>query len=347
MRPQVLVLGPIEREIFVRLEEDLLPDGSKRAETISFRAGGAGVAFAERLARLGLSTAVLAGPLAGAEAPGAANARELLDALRKRGVRTKKLPSASGIPWAIIVKTPHHELRIASPAAMSLPSEEAFARALRGSRHFHVSVPVGSDRRTREAARRGLRQARRLGLTTSLELKGIPAPETSASSLLRDVDVVFSEARTLRALADLSRLGAAAESILELGVRTIAVQLGAGGSRVYARGDTRRVPAFGDVRTSEEGAFASGFVLGWLLGAGSAVCGLLGGALALPPRGRRAPDRRELFSRLAKARTDPRFRALVSDIQKAQRLLAKPRRLPPRRREPSRASRRMRRRPPS
>lgn len=322
MRAQIIVFGPIERELYVRLDEDLLPAGIKRAEELSFRTGGCGVHVAERLSQLGLSSAILTG-IGSSEKD-----RELLGSLRRRNIQIRRVDSGTqAAPLSVLVRTPRHEVRMVAPAPVWSPSRDAVARALRASRHFHVCGSALVDRRALESARSGLRHARSTGVSTSLDLSGAVA-FGDLRSLLRNAHVLFVESNALRTLTDERRLGAAAAAILKLGVQCIAVHLGAGGCRVYTHDEVTRIPSLGEELSEAPGAFPSGVVLGWLLGASPAVCGLLGNAASLQDRSHKPPTRRELSARLARKRTDPRFRKLVSAMEQAERLLQKPRRLP-------------------
>ncbi len=339
MRAQVVVLGPVEREMYVRLSEDLLPAGSKRAEELSWRIVGGGVEVSERLRRLGLSAAIVTGM-------GTSDVdKEVLSALRKRGIQTRGIRSdARTTPVTIRVRTPRHEVRLTSAASDGTPSKQAVLRALPGSRHFHVCASVLVERRSLETATSALARAGSVGASTSLDVNALPPTSDwrALRSLLSHVDVLFADSETLRALAERARIGAAATSTLELGVGAIAVRLGAGGSRVYSQDKTNRairVPSFGAEVERAASAFASGYLLGWLLGSRPEICGVFGSAAALAATKPKLPDRRELASRLAEARRNPLFRKLVPALGEGGRLLDQTRRLPRRDLAPSKPSR--------
>ena len=328
MRAQVVVLGPVERELYVRLSEDLLPAGTKRAEELSWRIVGCGVEVSERLSRLGLSAAIVTGMGTSDED------KRVLSALRKRGVQTRGIRSdARTTPVTVRVRTPRHEVRMTSSASDGTPSKQAVLRALPGSRHFHVCGSVLVERRSMETATSALARAGNVGASTSLDVNGLPGTSEwrSLRSLLSHVDVLFADSETLRALAERARIGAAATSMLGLGVSAIAVRLGAGGSRVYSRDDTNRairVPSLGAEVERAGSAFASGYLLGWLLGSKPEICGVFGSAAALESTKKKLPDRRALASRLTEARRNPLFRKLVPALCEGGRILDRTRRLP-------------------
>lgn len=325
MRPQVVVLGPIEREMYVRLAGDLLPAGTKRAEELSWRIVGCGVEVSERLSRLGLSVAVVTGI-------GASNEdRELLSALRKRGVHTRGARSgARATPVTVRVRTPRHEVRMTTAASASIPSTRAVLRALPGSRHFHVCGSFPSDAGALETISRALAHARHSGASTSLDVSRL-SPRSDWNRLrgsLANVDVLFARSETLRTLVDRPRIGAAASEALRHGVSAVAVGLASGGTRVYSGGDAIRIPSLGDEVEHAGSAFAAGYLLGWLLGSTPEICGVLGGTATLESVKAKLPDRRELALRLTEARKNPALGKLVSVLGQAQRVLDKARRLP-------------------
>lgn len=326
MRVQVVVVGPVEREMFVRLADDLLPEGIKRAEQLAWRVVGCGVEVSERLSRLGLSTAIVTGIGKNHED------KEVISALRKRGIQLRGPRSdARAAPVTVRVRTPRHELKMVTSALDSMPSSRAVVRALPGSRHFHVCGSSLTGRQSLDTATNGLARATSVGVTTSLDASHLPAhsaPRDALLELLRHVDILFANSETLRRLTERSRIGEAANSVLELGVMALTVRLGAGGWRVYTRDAANRVPSLGDEVESGPSAFASGYLLGWLLGADAHVSGVLGAAAARTSPNSRLPDRRELTTRLAHTRNNPLFRKLIPALSEAQQLLEKSRRLP-------------------
>lgn len=325
MRSQLVVLGHVEREIYVRLSQDLLPPGTKPAEEISQRITGCAVSVAERLSRLSLSAAIITGIGTTDED------KQILGILRKRGIQTRGIRSGSTpTPTTIRIRTPRHEVRMTSSVSTNTPSKQAILRALPGSRHFHVCGAVLAEPASQAPIRTALARARALGATTSLDVAGLPptSDRSALEHLLVHVDVVFADSGTLRAIVDRPRIGAAATTTLELGVDAVAVRLGSGGSRIYTRDNAVRIPRLGAEVEHAGSAFASGYLLGWLLGASSEISGVLGAAAALEKSKTKLPDRRDLASRLAEARRNPQFRKLVPALSDAQRVVDRARRLP-------------------
>ena len=328
MRPQVVVLGPIERELYVQLSEDLLPPGTKRAQDLSWRIVGSAVELSERLARLGLSAAIITSIGTTPED------KEVLSSLRQRGIQTRGIRSdARTTPITVRVRTPRHEIRMTSSASDTTPEKKAVLRALPGTRHFHVCGSIITEPRSFDTATSALARARSIGASTSLDVSAVaPTSDWRAlRRLLTHVDVLFADSETLRALAELARIGAAATRTLELGPNAIAIRLGAGGSRVYSRDNTNRsirIPNLGAEVERAGSAVASGYLLGRLLGSRPEICGVLGSVAALATTKPKLPDRRELASRLAEARKNPLFSKLVPALSEGGRLLERTRRLP-------------------
>lgn len=326
MRAQVVVLGPIERELYVRLTDDILPEGTKRAEELSWRIVGCGIEVAERLNRLGLSVAVVTGSGSSPED------RELVKTLRGRGIHMRGTRSgAYPTPMSVRVQTPRHRVKIAPPAPDRMPPSDVVVSSVDGSRHFHACGPALVERRGAETARSALARARAAGTSTSLDLGDARPRETdwrALRALMEHTDVLFADSDVLRALAGEERVGGAAAAILERGVGAIAVRLASGGWRVYAVGCATRIPSLGAEVPAAASAFASGFLLGWLLGAGPAVCGVLGAAATLEATRKKFPTRRELASRLNVAGQNPTLRKLVPTLSEGKRLVDKTHRLP-------------------
>jgi sugar/nucleoside kinase (ribokinase family) len=220
-----------------------------------------------------------------------------------------------------------------STVADATPSKQAVLRALPGTRHFHICGSILTEPRSFDTATSALSRARSIGASTSLDVTALPPTSDwrAFRSLLTHVHVLFADSGTLRALAEQARIGTAATKTLELGPTAIAIRLGAGGSRVYSRDKTIhsiRIRNLGAEVERAGSAFASGYLLGWLLGSGPEICGVLGSVAALETTKPKLPDRRELASRLDEARKNPLFSKLVPALSEGGRLLDRTRRLP-------------------
>lgn len=331
MRAQVMVMGPVERKLRAVLDEELLPAGTKRALELAWTASGAGLEVAERLIGLDLSAGILTGMGASGED------QALLTALRRRGIQTRGIQAgAHATPVTLELTTPTREVSVVSPRGEWVPSAEHVRKTLRGCRHVHVCEAFLHPQATRGRAHQALKQARLAGATTSLDLERTLQPHQSSTeleTLLSRVDVLFTDSNAIRACAGESRLGAAVEWARAHGVRSVSVRLGVSGRRVYDERAATRIPAMGASHEKGTGAFASGYLLGWLLGMNAAACGLLGSACAAEEREPVPPSRRRVAAQLSHARQDPDFRKLVDSLREAERLLSRPRRLAPRRKK--------------
>lgn len=325
----MVVLGPVERELYARLADDPFQGGTRRAEELTWRIAGCGAEVSTRLAKLGISTAIVTGAALNEED------KEVLSTLRKRGVHTRGARSKPRkLPVTIRIRAPGRELRVVSPQSDELLPRHLVLRSILASRHFHVCGSLLNDHQSVDTVRNGLLRASDHGVSASLDLWCI-SPDRATTvppELLEHVEVVFASSKSLRLLTDRGRIGDAATATLKMGVRAVAIRLGAGGFRIYFRDETLRVPRFSRPVEAENDAFASGFLLGWLLGSSPSVCGVIGGAAAAATRAGRLSDRRALVSRLAEVRTLPAFRRLVPVLSEAQRLLERARRLPRRNR---------------
>jgi sugar/nucleoside kinase (ribokinase family) len=329
MRAQVMVLGPAVRELQLHLIDDLLPSGPKRADGISRHIGGYAFDLSVRLFRLELSSGLIA------TVGNTLEDRQLVSEIRKHGVQTRAIHRGGADRITVRLRTPTQSIEIEPSAPAAPPSLPEIVSALRGARHLHVCPESTARGAVRARSQQALAEARRSGLSTSLSLPdrldaARSFDEAERRSVFAAVDVLFAKGKVLRSLTGERRLGRAVDMLFGWGVSTVAASLDAGGVRVYGRGEAERIPSFGKEATPSSPAFASGFLLGWLLGSRRTCCGLMGAAAALAGTGERLPNRRGLSGRLGRARSAPGLRKLVPDLIEAQAALSRKKRLPPR-----------------
>ncbi len=329
MRAQVMVLGPVERELRLHLIDDLLPSGSKRADEISWSISGYSLELAERLFKLELSSGLIATL---GDTP---EDLQMIAEIRKRGVQTRAIQQGGAGRMTVRLRTPSQSIQIEPVAPVVPPKMPDVVSALRQARHLHVCPESSLSGPVRQRNLQALTYARQSGLSTSLSLPDrLDAPRqidaVERVSLLSEVDVLFARGNVLRSLAGERRLARAVDVLFDWGVSVVAASLDAGGVRIYGHTEAERIPSFGNEVASPGAAFASGFLLGWLLGSPLTCCGLMGAAAALRGERHRLPDRRRVSGRLGRARSAPSLRRLVPDLMEAQRVLSRRKRLPPR-----------------
>jgi len=193
MRAQVVVLGPVERELYARLGDDPFQGGTRRAEELTWRIVGCGADVSTRLAKLGISAAIVTGAARTDED------KEALSALRKRGVHTRGARSSPrNLPVTVRIRAPGRELRVVSPQSDELLPKHSVLRAIVGSRHLHVCGSVLNDRQSVDTVKNGLLRASDLGVSASLDLSCIsPGRAIGARrKLLERVEVVFASSES-------------------------------------------------------------------------------------------------------------------------------------------------------
>lgn len=324
-----MVLGPVVRELRLHLIDDLMPTRSKRADELSWHIGGYAFDLAERLSRLDLSTGLIA------TVGDTVEDRQMLAEIRERGVQTRAIRRGGPARMTVRLRTPSQSIAIEPSTSHEPPTAAGIVSALKGARHLHVCPECTVRGIVRSRSLLALNNARESGLSTSLSLPD--GPDTVRTfdisdrrSLLSAADVVFARGNVLRSLTGERRLGRATEILMEWGVSAVVASLDAGGVRVYGRREAERIPRFGHETPSPSPPFASGFLLGWLLGANVIVCGLMGAAASMVGQRARLPNRRRLTERLGATRTKPALRKLVPELMEAQRALSRAKRLPPR-----------------
>jgi len=267
----VLVVGDVVTDVLAVLSGPLAVGSDTPAE-VRLTAGGSAANTAVWLARAGAAVTLAA--TVGDDPAGEARLAELSAAGVRLAVR--RCPGAS-TGTVVVLTGPHERSMLCDRGANLLlaPSDVDDGLAVSTAAHVHLSGYTLFDERSRTAGRYALAEARRRGLTTSVDAASA-APLHRAEGFLdwvRGADLLFAnldEARVLtgRSAAPADQAAALAGALAEVAGAAV-VKRGADGA-VWARGtDVISVPAEPAVAVDPTGAgdaFAAGLLAAWLAG---------------------------------------------------------------------------------
>ncbi|GAA4246642.1 carbohydrate kinase family protein [Dactylosporangium darangshiense] len=268
----VVVIGDVVTDILT-VHEGPLAIGSDTIARVRISGGGSAANTAAWLATTGCP--VLFAGVAGDDGPGDARLAEL----RSDGVRTsvRRVPGAA-TGTVVVLTSDAERTMFTDRGANRLLDRSDADRALDegGAAHLHLSAYVLFDPDCAPAGRHALSEARRRGLTTSLDAaSAAPLSHRGGGAFLSSVprpDILFAnldEARVLApgvdAPADLAR------ALLRY-ARAVVVKSGAGGATWADSNGVVHAPgvAVDEVvdPTGAGDAFAAGFLSAWLSGSG-------------------------------------------------------------------------------
>jgi sugar/nucleoside kinase (ribokinase family) len=242
-RPLAIILGDINRDLFLHIRSFPKPSRDNLAEAAIWALGGSAFNAAAALVKLQIPTGVIG--RVGKDPEGQAILREM----SKMGIHTsavqKDPQSPTGICIIPITADGERTLIGARGANQALEPEGIFEQ-VQGCRHLHVSGYALVEPRSRQAAREALQAARAAGATTSIDFTWYAAVAAPAAirEALADVTVALPSAPELRMALGIRKLSLAAQEAVRLGVEQVAATLGAGGCRIFADGKSFRVPPF-------------------------------------------------------------------------------------------------------
>ncbi|MBM3813730.1 MAG: carbohydrate kinase family protein [Acidimicrobiia bacterium] len=268
MPAAVFCAGNLVADILVRPVSTVRWDTTTWVDSIQQSIGGNGANTSFALARLGAHV-VLTGAV-GADPFG----HFVLDHLRQAGVDTSLVQTVDA-STAVTVGLVHDN---GARAFLHRPgaSAEAFSQpvdftAATGCSHFHLANVFGLPRMRPQAADT-LAQARRAGLTTSLDTGWDARGEwmSIVEPCLPHLDLLMVNLDEARHLTGLGTAEEAAAKLRDLGAGRVVVKLGGDGCAVFAPEFSGPVPAFDVPVVDTTGAgdcFAGGFLTAWLAGA--------------------------------------------------------------------------------
>jgi sugar/nucleoside kinase (ribokinase family) len=241
------VVGNLNRDVKVQgvpAAPGLFRDGETSVPGIVETIGGGGANSACAAAALGARVRLVA--KVGADALG----ERLRRALESHGVRThltRDLGCATGTTVALGFATGQRHFLSCLPNNAALTFEDLDLAALDGCGHLLRADVWFSEAMLEGGNRRLLAEARRRGLTTSLDINFDPRWSTGPAAavvrrkqLLRQVlswvDLVHGNARELCEFTDRPDLETALPRLADWGVRTVVVHLGAQGAGCFSDG---------------------------------------------------------------------------------------------------------------
>jgi ribokinase len=238
-RPEILVLGSVNRDLIVHAPRLPLPGETLRGQRFGSCLGGKGANQAVAAARLGAKVALAA--RVGLKENGAA----MVEQLKGEGVDTRAIAQpADEVPGValIVVGAEDAENQIVTVAGSNgtLPLEQVEALALEGLRWL-----VAQQELPLESVARAFERAHAAGVKTILNA----APfRPGCESLLPGVDLLVVNALEAQALVTILGGGAAepealAQALRAKGPAAVLVSLGADGLCWVDDQGTRRVPA--------------------------------------------------------------------------------------------------------
>jgi ribokinase len=268
----VVVIGDVVTDILT-VHEGPLAIGSDTIARVRIGGGGSAANTAAWLATTGFPVA-FAG-VAGDDEPGDARVAELHAA----GVTTSVRRVAGAATGTVVVLTSDAERTMFTDrGANRLLHRTDADRALDlpGVRHLHLSAYVLFDPDCAPAGRYALEEARRRGMTTSLDAaSAAPLERLGAGAFLISVPrpgILFANLDEARVLAPGVRGPAALAEALLPYADSVVVKCGAGGAAWADRDASAEAPgvAVAEVAdpTGAGDAFAAGFLAAWLGGSG-------------------------------------------------------------------------------
>ena len=296
-----LVIGDINRDLFLYLPTFPKPGRDNPAASFAWGLGGSAVNPAALLIRLRVYTGVIG--RVGKDTEGLAIIRQM----RKLGIQTRYIQRDTERPTgvcAIPVTTDGDRTIIGARGANLGLASEGLAEAIPGIRHLHVSGYTLLEAKTRKVAMEALRLARESGATTSLDFTWHGATEVpdAIREALPHVTAALPSAPELRMTFGIRQLSRAAEAAMEQGTEQVAATLGAGGCRVFWAGKAHRVPPFAlpVINTCSVGdAFNAGYIFGLIEGGTPAACAVIGNAAGALAAASEHPHQSLTRSRLA------------------------------------------------
>ena len=328
-RPLAIILGDINRDLFIHVPAFPKPSRDNPAEAATWALGGSAFNAATALVKLQVPTGIIG--RIGKDHEGQAILREMSKTGIHTGAVQKDPERPTGI--CIIPITPDGDRTlIGARGANQALEPQGIPEAVQGCRHLHVSGYSLVEPRPRQAAREALRAARAAGATTSIDFTwhaAVAAPEAIREAL-SDVTAALPSAPELRMALGIRKLSLAAQEAIKLGAEQVAATLGAGGCRIFVDGKSIRVPPFETrvVNTCGAGdAFNAGYIFGLVSGAKPLVCAVLGNAAGAAAVTSEQPaltlDRAGMAKILQTGRGITRKKILNEAIGEAEELLAK------------------------
>jgi sugar/nucleoside kinase (ribokinase family) len=253
----VCVCGNVVFDVLVRPVEQLRWAATTLVETVSQQLGGNAGSTSFTLARLGIPTFVVT--LVGRDPEAAA----VMAQLESAGVDTSRVMRTEA-PTSVAISLVNQAGERALLYRLGASAETFPSFPISGAAHFHLAA-VFRMKHLRTAAPEVLRQAKELGMTTSVDTQWDTENEWMKvlAPSLPSTDLLFvneDEARMLSGHGDPEK---AAGTLRAAGAQTVCVKLGPRGCAVFAEEMTFTSPGFRVTAVDSTGAgdcFAGGYI---------------------------------------------------------------------------------------
>ncbi len=264
---RVAVLGDLNLDIILFLEREPLPDTSESATKAYIRPGGVGGNISSWLKYLG-DEPLLVGAV-GEDALG----EELLRQLSRYGVGVdavrKVKATATGVMVSMMGPSGKKIVGFRGANSFLQYSRRELAELLEGCIHAHASGYESLNRDEGLLLLDFLSTAKRLRITTSVDLEGVSTSRKAFVKRLKGVvDYIFLNREELRALLGDDYLGGVKHLANLTGAKAVALKMGADGALLYLSEEGRflRAKAKAGVSvidpTGAGDAFNAGFIHG-------------------------------------------------------------------------------------
>lgn len=280
--PDVVALGDVNVDIIAHFAAYPAKGEDAFASRTEMHCGGSAANTAMALARMGISTSLVArvGPDAWAD--------NICACLDRAGVRRGGLQRdpmvMTGLMYVVVTPDGERTMLGHRGANAFIDPSQIDERELARARLFHLSGYALLRDPQRSAALRALEIACRHGLTVTLD-PGMAGPHQALEemhALLPTVDILMPTLVEARQLTGQAHPETCAQSLLGTGVQVVALKLGAQGC-LMATGEGRLpVPGLAVETQDSTGAgdsFDAGLIAGFLGGLGWASAAILGNAL--------------------------------------------------------------------
>lgn len=278
----VVVVGDINIDLILIVEK--LPErgGMQYVEKIIKCHGGVGGNIATTLSKLGLKTLLLGA--VGDDVPGL----EAVEELRKNRVDVSRIRIVEYTPTGlmiIIVDKDGERTMIGNRGANSeLKIEEEDFQILRETSHLHVSGYLFLNRDSGEGVLRLLSHARRINVTTSIDIEGVAEYNPMLLEKLRGLfDYVMVGEREAKRFTLQDKEDKLVDELFnKLEARVVAVKLGGRGCIVASLEESLHIPPLQVKALDTTGAgdaFNAGFLYGLIRNLSIEEAGILGNAV--------------------------------------------------------------------
>ena len=253
----VCVCGNIVFDVLVRPVEELRWAATTLVDSVSQQLGGNAGSTSYTLAKLGIPTFVVT--LAGRDN----EAGTILARLESGGVDTSRVMRTDA-PTSVAISLVNGAGERALLYQLGASAETFPAFPIEGADHFHLAA-VFRMRHLRTAAPGVLKQAKSLGMTTSVDTQWDTENEWMKvlAPSLPFTDLLFVNEDEARMLTGHSSSQAAAQSLQSAGAATVCIKLGPRGCAVFAPDGEFTAPGFRVDAVDSTGAgdcFAAGYL---------------------------------------------------------------------------------------